>query len=144
VILLVLLPDGQIAFMGRLDQQIKIRGYRIEPREITALLDPASRYCFELYRSLLPPTRGTVAWQHISWPAPDAHLNAAELRTFLGDRLPDYMVPSTFIKLTSMPTSSAWKNRSGPRFRSPPRKTSWTTICSKLPNQTLSNGWLVS
>jgi len=42
-------------------------------------------------------------------PAPDAHLNAAELRTFLGDCLPDYMVPSTFIKLASLPTSAHGK-----------------------------------
>jgi amino acid adenylation domain-containing protein len=102
------LPDGQIAFMGRMDQQIKIRGYRIEPREITALLDrhPAiASSCVAAY-SIDAGDRRLAAY---IVPAPDAHLNAAELRTFLGDRLPDYMVPSTFVKLTSMPTSAHGK-----------------------------------
>jgi len=103
-----MLPDGQIAFMGRLDQQIKIRGYRIEPREITALLDrhPAiASSCIAAYST----DAGDSRLAAYIVPAPDAHLNAAELRTFLGDRLPDYMVPSTFIKLTSMPTSAHGK-----------------------------------
>jgi len=103
-----MLPDGQIAFMGRMDRQIKIRGYRIEPREITALLDrhPAiASSCVAAYSVDAGDTR--LAAYIV--PAADAHLNAAELRTFLGDCLPDYMVPSTFIKLTSMPTSAHGK-----------------------------------
>jgi amino acid adenylation domain-containing protein len=103
-----MLPDGQIAFMGRMDQQIKIRGYRIEPREITALLDghPAiASSCVTAYSTEAGDSR--LAAYIV--PVADAQLNAAELRTFLGDCLPDYMVPTTFIKLASMPTSAHGK-----------------------------------
>jgi acyl-CoA synthetase (AMP-forming)/AMP-acid ligase II len=92
-----MLPDSQIAFMGRMDEQIKIRGYRIEPREITALLDrhPAiASSCVAAY-SIDAGDRRLAAY---IVPAPDAHLNAAALRAFLGDCLPDYI--------------GAWKNRS--------------------------------
>jgi amino acid adenylation domain-containing protein len=102
------LPDGQIAFMGRMDEQIKIRGYRIEPGEITAVLDrhPAiSSSCVATY-SNDSEERRLVAYLV---PAPNAKLNAAELRTFLGDCLPDYMVPSTFVTLARMPTSAHGK-----------------------------------
>ena len=103
-----MLPDGQIAFMGRMDEQIKIRGYRIEPGEITAVLDrhPAiSSSCVATY-SNDSEERRLVAYLV---PASNTKLNAAELRTFLGDCLPDYMVPSTFVKLAGMPTSTHGK-----------------------------------
>ena len=103
-----MLPDGQIAFMGRMDEQIKIRGYRIEPGEITAVLDrhPAiSSSCVATYSNDSEDSR-LVAYLV---PASNAKLNAAELRTFLGDCLPDYMVPSTFVTLVCMPTSAHGK-----------------------------------
>ena len=103
-----MLPDGQIAFMGRMDEQIKIRGYRIEPGEITAVLDrhPAiSSSCVATY-SNDSEERRLVAYLV---PASNTKLNAAELRTFLGDCLPDYMLPSTFVKLAGMPTSTHGK-----------------------------------
>jgi amino acid adenylation domain-containing protein len=106
------LPDGQIAFMGRMDQQIKIRGYRIEPREITTLLDrhPAiASSCVAAYSAAHSIDAGDRRLAAYIVPAPGARLNAAELRTYLGDCLPDYMVPSTFIELTSMPTSAHGK-----------------------------------
>jgi amino acid adenylation domain-containing protein len=103
-----MLPDGQIAFMGRMDEQIKIRGYRIEPGEVTAVLDghPAiSSSCVATYSNDSGDSR-LVAYLV---PASNAKLNAAELRTFLGDCLPDYMVPSTFVTLVCLPTSAHGK-----------------------------------
>lgn len=102
------LPDGQIAFMGRIDEQIKIRGYRIEPGEITAALDrhPAvGSSCVAGYSS----ESGEARLAAYLVPAANAKVNVAELRTFLGEHLPDYMVPSTFVKLGSMPTSAHGK-----------------------------------
>jgi acyl carrier protein len=102
------LADGQIAFMGRIDEQIKIRGYRIEPGEITAVFDrhPAvSSSCVATYSS----DSGEARLAAYLVPVSNAKLNVAELRTFLGERLPDYMVPSTFVKLASMPMSSHGK-----------------------------------
>jgi acyl carrier protein len=88
--------DGQIEFMGRIDDQIKIRGYRVEPGEITAVLDrhPAIRSsCVAAYSN----NSGESSLVAYLVATSDARLNAAELRAFLGECLPDYMVPPTFV-----------------------------------------------
>jgi amino acid adenylation domain-containing protein len=107
-----LLADGQIAFMGRIDEQIKIRGYRIEPQEIAVVLD---RYpgikasCVSAYADDSGEKR-LVGYVVLST---DAVLSLTELRKFVGDYLPDYMVPSTFVQLEKLPLSVHGKlNRS--------------------------------
>jgi amino acid adenylation domain-containing protein len=103
-----MLPDGEIGFMGRLDEQIKIRGYRIEPCEITAALDrhPAIRSsCVAACTN----DSGEACLTAYLVPTSGDHLSAAELRTFLGEGLPDYMVPSVFVKLACMPTTAHGK-----------------------------------
>jgi len=103
-----ILPDGQIAFMGRIDEQIKIRGYRIEPGEITAALDrhPAIS---SSYVAAYTGDSGEARLAAYIVPTSNVYPNAAELRAFLGSCLPDYMVPSTFVKLTSVPASAHGK-----------------------------------
>ncbi len=97
-----ILPDRQIAFLGRKDEQIKIRGYRIEPAEITAVLDryPAIRSSFVTAASEDSGEKRLLAYVVA---APDTRLSAMELREFLGRHLPDYMVPSSFVKLANLP-----------------------------------------
>ncbi len=102
------LPDGQIAFMGRMDEQINIRGYRIEPGEITAALNrhPAIRSsCVVAYAQDSGETR--LAAYVVS--APNAGLASAHLRAFLGESLPDYMVPAAFVELKSIPLTPSGK-----------------------------------
>jgi len=102
------LPDGQIAFMGRIDEQIKIRGYRIEPQEISAVLDrhPAVQAsCVAVYSDHLQEKR-LVAYVV---PAKETLLSPSELRKFVGQYVPDYMVPSTFVQLAQLPLSSHGK-----------------------------------
>lgn len=99
-----LLPDGQIAFLGRIDEQIKIRGYRIEPEEPAAVLSrhPAIQAsCVSAYTDDAGERR-LVAYVV---PASDTHLSPSELRKFVGDYLPDYMVPSSFVRLEQLPLS---------------------------------------
>ena len=96
------LPDGQIAFVGRSDEQVKIRGLRIEPNEVTAALDahPGIQQSVVVAREVaLGDTRliGYVV------PLPESHLTLSELRDFLRARLPDYMVPATFVSLEKLP-----------------------------------------
>lgn len=102
-----ILPDGQIAFLGRKDEQIKIRGYRIEPAEITAVLGrhPAIRSGFAT------AAEGSGEKRLLAYIvlAPDARLSAIELREFLGHHLPDYMVPSAFVKITHLPITTNGK-----------------------------------
>ena len=102
------LPDGQIAFMGRMDEQIKIRGYRIEPGEITAALNrhPAvSASCVAAYEH----DSGEIRVAAYIVPASSAVLTSGQLRSFLGETLPDYMVPATFVKLECLPMTANGK-----------------------------------
>src|SRR6202035_2884773 len=96
-----LLPDGNLHFLGRADQQIKIRGFRIEPGEIEAALTghPAVREAAVVAREDEALGRRLVAYV-----AGDESLPAADdLRTFLARSLPEHMLPSLFIHLASLP-----------------------------------------
>ncbi len=109
--------DGQLEFLGRLDQQVKIRGFRIEPGEIEARLrqHPAVREAVVLVREATPGDRRLVAYLAVNdenvaqsdqgaadQPASSAALQR-ELRDLLSEQLPDYMIPAAFVLLTAMP-----------------------------------------
>ena len=102
------LPDGQIAFMGRIDYQIKIRGYRIEPNEIMSVLNehPAVQTSLVVAREDTAGEKRLVAYVVLS---PGAVVLASSLREILAERLPDYMIPATFVQLDSMPLTSNGK-----------------------------------
>jgi amino acid adenylation domain-containing protein len=96
------LPDGQIAFLGRIDDQIKIRGYRIEPHEIVAALNrhPAVQMSCVVAREDTPGDKRLVAYVV---PTPGAQPAASALRAFLATQLPDYMLPTAFVWLEALP-----------------------------------------
>jgi len=102
------LADGQIAFLGRIDEQIKIRGFRIEPAEIVKILDehPAVQASIVVAREVAPGDKRLVAY---FVPAPKAHPTHTEMRNFLAGRLPEYLVPATFVKLEALPLNSSGK-----------------------------------
>jgi amino acid adenylation domain-containing protein len=103
-----LLPDGQIMFLGRVDDQIKIRGYRIEPGEISAVLNrhPGVETTFVTVRAEGSGETRLIAYIVMK---PDACLHASKLRSFLADHLPDYMVPSEFVKIAGLPLTTHGK-----------------------------------
>ncbi|MGW6933610.1 non-ribosomal peptide synthase/polyketide synthase [Lentzea sp. NPDC054927] len=94
------LPDGSLESLGRLDNQVKIRGYRIELGEIQARLreHPAVVDAVVIARADATGERQLVAYLR----APEAP-QAAELRPFLGEVLPDYMVPAAFVVIDEIP-----------------------------------------
>src|SRR5262249_18998240 len=93
-------PSGAIEFLGRLDSQVKIRGFRIEPGEIEATLarHPAVEQATVRVRQDGPGERRLLAYVGCSGGA-----TAAELRAFLRERLPEYMVPAGIAVLPSLP-----------------------------------------
>ena len=102
------LPDGEIAFMGRVDEQVKIRGYRIEPAEIVGALNehPDVRESAVVAHETAPGNKRLVAYvvpASREPPAPRA------LKDFLATRLPGYMVPATFVELPALPISVSGK-----------------------------------
>jgi amino acid adenylation domain-containing protein len=96
------LPDGQIAFMGRVDHQIKIRGYRIEPGEIAAVLNehPAVQASYILAREDTAGDKCLVAYIVL---VPETKVAVHSLQETLQARLPDYMIPATFVSLDAFP-----------------------------------------
>lgn len=102
------LPDGNIEFLGRNDEQAKIRGIRIEPGEIEARLNghPGVREAVVLVRADEQGEKRLVAY----CTARDAEsVTAEKLRDYLAATLPEYMVPSAFVRLESFPVTSNGK-----------------------------------
>jgi amino acid adenylation domain-containing protein len=101
------LPDGGVEVSGRADHQVKLRGFRIELGEIEAALarHPGIEECAAMVREDRPGDRRLVAYL----VAPGAGPPAADLRAFLGERLPDYMVPSAFVALPALPLTRTGK-----------------------------------
>ena len=102
------LTDGQIAFLGRVDEQVKIRGFRIEPAEIVKVLDehPAVQASTVVAREVEPGDKRLVAY---FVPAAKAQPTHTELRNFIAARVPEYMVPATFVKLEALPLNPSGK-----------------------------------
>ncbi|MBD2510596.1 non-ribosomal peptide synthase/polyketide synthase [Nostoc muscorum FACHB-395] len=96
------LPDGNIEYLGRIDNQIKIRGFRIEVGEIEAILSqhPGVRENVVVAREDIPGEKRLVVYfvpQLEQTPTTD------DLRIFLKEKLPQYMVPSAFVRLEFLP-----------------------------------------
>jgi len=101
-------PQGKLEFMGRIDYQVKVRGFRIELGEIEATLtqhasireaivvaDDANGEEKRLVAYILPTKS---AHYNGSWP-----LSVSELRQFLSNKLPSYMIPAAFVQLDALP-----------------------------------------
>ena len=100
--------DGQVEFLGRADDQVKIRGFRIEPAEVEQVLreHPLLAEAAVVARERAPGDLQLVAYT----AARDGMSpTLAEMRQFLRERLPEYMVPTTFVALPALPVTSSGK-----------------------------------
>lgn len=95
------LPDGNLEYVGRTDHQVKLRGFRIELGEIESILRrlPAVKDAMVLAREDKPGDKRLVAY------VVPASLEPLELAAALRQTLPEYMVPSVFVRLDAMPTT---------------------------------------
>ncbi len=98
------LPDGNIEFIGRADHQVKIRGFRVELDEIYAALQqhPAVQEVVVIVTTTSGGEKALAAYLLLK-PGFDAARDPQQWRTFLQDKLPDYMMPSHFVFLDEMP-----------------------------------------
>jgi acyl carrier protein len=94
--------DGAVEFMGRADHQVKLRGLRIELDEIEATLEqhPAVRHAAVILREFASGDHRLVGYV---LPKNGIQPSPAELRAFLGEKLPMTMVPSVFVLLETLP-----------------------------------------
>lgn len=95
-------PDGNIEFLGRLDDQVKIRGFRIELGEIEAALQA---HPLVSKTAVIDHTDDNGRKRLVAYLVPQDETAPAvdDLRRFLEQTLPDYMIPATFITLAEMP-----------------------------------------
>lgn len=102
------LPDGNVEFVGRADNQIKMRGFRIEPGEIESTLaaHPAVREAVVIDRQDQREEKILVAYVVAR---ENQSPSIAELRAFVRERLPDYMTPSAFVLIEKIPLTAAGK-----------------------------------
>lgn len=104
------LPDqsGNIEFIGRIDQQVKIRGYRVELGEVETMLveHAAVEQVVVTAREDIPGIKQLVAYVVF---ASKMHVPQSELRGFLEQKLPAYMIPSAFVFLETLPLKAAGK-----------------------------------
>jgi amino acid adenylation domain-containing protein/non-ribosomal peptide synthase protein (TIGR01720 family) len=103
------MPDGQLEFFGRADEQVKVRGYRIELGEIEAALR-AEASVGEAVVVLRKGAQGERKLVAYVVPAAGGQApSVRELRERLGERLPEYMVPALFVVLEALPLNTSGK-----------------------------------
>ncbi|NJK49493.1 AMP-binding protein, partial [Candidatus Gracilibacteria bacterium] len=98
------LSDGNIEFLGRIDHQVKVRGFRIELGEIEAVLNqhPEVKECVVINREDVPGKNQLIAY--IVYKQ-EKVVTVTELRHFLEEKLPLYLVPTNFVTIDAMPLS---------------------------------------
>ncbi|WP_444546333.1 non-ribosomal peptide synthase/polyketide synthase [Archangium lansingense] len=116
-----LLADGRVEFLGRVDHQLKIRGYRVELGEVEAALErhPAVRESVVVAREVAAGDKRLVAYVVPTSPLPSGEgrgegiegpgLNPETVRTWLKQKLPEYMVPSAIVALEALPLTANGK-----------------------------------
>ena len=101
-------PDGALEYLGRTDQQIKLRGFRIELGEIEAVMQEHHG----IYEGLVTlSNHAQLGPRLIAYfiPVRQPGLPASEIRKFLKERLPEYMIPSAFMAMDSWPHTPTGK-----------------------------------
>src|SRR6266542_1603239 len=106
------LADGNIEYLGRVDEQVKLRGYRVEPGEIEAVLAQhgSIKESLVVAREEQPGEKRLVAYLVVaSEAASEERPTSSELRVWLKEKLPEFMLPAAFVFLDAMPLTPSGK-----------------------------------
>ncbi|MBW0113776.1 amino acid adenylation domain-containing protein, partial [Pseudonocardia sp. KRD-169] len=104
--------DGRLHYLGRVDDQVKVRGFRIEPDEVRAALEQHAEVSGAAVLAVDHPAGGRFLAAYVTaaaGAAADAEAFAEAVRTFAGSVLPDYMVPTTVIRVDTFPVTANGK-----------------------------------
>lgn len=100
--------EGNIEFVGRLDYQVKIRGFRIELKEVEAVLTEFDKISGAIVTAKkIGSERQLIGF--FTAKSPDSEVSATELKNYIAERLPDYMIPSKMVQLDLFPLTSNGK-----------------------------------
>ena len=102
-----MLEDGRIEFHGRVDGQEKIRGHRVEPDEVAAVIKRHPQVCTCAVVGHGDASERTLAAYIV--PKAGVRPEPGELREFLSENLPDYMIPAYFVRMEALPTNTSGK-----------------------------------
>lgn len=102
------LEGGEIQYLGRFDDQVQIRGYRVEPGEIVARLNECPGVACS---AVVAVDSGSSEPSLVAYivPAGSVGLTATGLRNELAEKLPDYMIPSSFVRVPALPLTANGK-----------------------------------
>jgi hypothetical protein len=100
------LPDGSIEFLGRFDDQLKIRGFRVEPGEVETAL---SRHPAVKQAAVRAVEDASGNARLIAYAVTMSDASGEELHSFLAESLPEFMIPSAFVSLESLPLTASGK-----------------------------------
>nr|AXN93592.1 PuwA [Anabaena minutissima UTEX B 1613] len=102
------LPDGNIEYLGRLDNQVKVRGFRIELGEVEAALNhhPCVKQAIVIVQGETSTEKSLIAYVVFN---SEQQATPSELRHFLQQQLPEYMMPSVFVALDALPLTPSGK-----------------------------------
>ncbi|MCP4156471.1 MAG: amino acid adenylation domain-containing protein, partial [bacterium] len=103
------LPDGGIEYLGRKDAQMKIRGFRVEPGEIETRLLKHNAIKEAIVLPKEEKNGDNTLCAYFVPQKPDDTLQAAQLRQFTGETLPDYMIPTYYMQLCELPLTPGGK-----------------------------------
>jgi hypothetical protein len=136
-------PDGAVECMGRIDYQVKIRGFRVELEEIEARLGQHPKVREGVVIAQRDSSGNTRLIAYVT-PEEGQAPDAGELRSFLKERLPEYMMPAVFVTLPSLPLTSNGKiNRKAlpsPEIARPDLRSQYVAPRSKL-ERTIAEIW---